>query len=326
MDALRRKWERLVRWRSRRSPDVVVGVDFGAAQLKIVARPRRQVSRVDGTHAALPTPTDAMRGAEVADPGALAQALGELVDELDVRGGLAIIGLPGTMVQLRSVRLRADGGRGRDRALQHELERWPLDERRRWLVDAEIVGVEPASERFAAVLVAVDEDIVHRYLDVIVGAGLVPAAVDVDAIAFTRVAATTAVGGVEGFVDLGCTHVCASLRAQQEWSGPAALSIGSGAVSTGLAPHSMSVREPGLVDVVRHWLEEAAGEAQGAALEALWITGGGAYRAEVVESLGVLMGCHASILTPAQLLGNSDLDWGPEFSVAAALTQRRLRR
>lgn len=315
-----------MRSRSRRTPDVVVGVDLGSAQLKIVARPRRQSSSFDGTRAAIPTPADAIRGADIADPDALARALTVLVEELDVRGGLAILGLPGTAVQMRSARVRAEGGRGRDRALQRELERWPLDERRRWLVDAEIVGAEADAERFDAVLVAVDEDVVHRYLDVVVRAGLVPAAVDVDAIAFTRVAAMTAAGGVEGFIDLGCTHVCASLRAQRAWSGPAALAVGAGAVPTLLEDHSLPMREPGLVEMVRDWMEEAAGQAQGVAIEALWIAGGGAYRVDVVESLGVLMGCHASVLTPAQLFGNADLDWGPEFSVAAALTQRRLRR
>jgi len=165
-----------------------LGVELGAALLKVVLLERTRDGDEVVAAAVRETPAGAIAGGRVLQPEAVAKSLRELLKSAQVTHKKCFLALGKQSVVLRTVQMPAMPERELREAVRWEAEKhlhFPLEEA---VVD--YTGVrEIKSEdgnKLELYLAATQKEVVHGYLEAATAAGLNPMAVDVEMFALLR--------------------------------------------------------------------------------------------------------------------------------------------
>jgi len=329
-----------------------VGVDLGAEYIKVA-----EVHLVKGHPQIVglwncPTPEGAV--GETLDEERLLPVLAEFVEQNGLSRREVITAVAGSQVITRHVRLAPVPSRQLEAAVREEAARQipkSLDE---LVLRHVLLGTEdgPAGRRWHVLLVAAPAALVQQYYEVLMQAGLVVTAVDLQLLALWRTFQGVVPAGYEGayaVVDVGATTTHLAVIDGRELKFSRTLGMGAQAAYSAVAGHyglepgaarEMVVREGNfslesdsqLCFLLREALAEFTGELrrsldfyhsqeQVRPVERV-VLSGGASRLEGFDAfLGEALGVLVEVAAPAVEFG-PDLAWDPRYAVAAGLALR----
>jgi len=340
-------WHRLLPKKTR-----YVGVDLGAEYIKVaevhLVKGRPQVVSL----ISCPTPEGAV--GETLDEERLLPVLAEFVEQNGLSRREVITAVAGSQVITRHVRLAPVPSRQLEAAVREEAARQIPKSLEELVLRHVLLGTEegPAGRRWHVLLVAAPTALVQQYYEVLMQAGLVVAAVDLQLLALWRTYLGVAPAAHEGawaVVDVGATTTHLAVIDGRELKFSRTLAMGAQvayaavAGQYGLEPgaaREMVVREGNLslesdsqlCFVLRESLAEFTRELrrsldfyhsqeQARPVERV-ILSGGASRLEGFDAfVGEALGVPVEVAAPAVEFG-PDLAWDPRYAVAAGLALR----
>lgn len=183
-----------------------VGLDIGSGYVKVALVDHGGDQPEVCGLAIGPTPEGAVADGEVIDPGRVARAVKELMEEAGFRSRTVVTALGGHDVFIKNVELPRMKEAEAGRVIRREAERhvpFDLDEVR---LDFQILPPRDAATSTEALLVAAKRDSVHDRVALLADAGIRAAALDIEAFAlhnaFVHNYPETA-GGVVALVNVG---------------------------------------------------------------------------------------------------------------------------
>ncbi|MCL5982103.1 MAG: type IV pilus assembly protein PilM [Firmicutes bacterium] len=308
-----------------------LGVELGAALLKVVLLERTRDGDEVVAAAVRETPAGAIVGGRVLQPEAVSESLRELLKSAQVTHKKCFLALGKQSVILRTVQLPVMPERELREAVRWEAEKhlqFPLEEA---VVD--YTGVrEIKSEdgnKLELYLAAVQKEVVHGYLEAAAAAGLNPVAVDVETFALFRL--LLYLGGPAAEND--ARHASLLLDAGEEASG---ILIAEGgrlvfqrvvSLSQEADPGDLSREVQRSVDY--YFYNSRERESQ---LRQVWLVGAGSKRGPLLERLRDDLEIEPQVLNPFMSMKiqkksvNLELnDAAPHLAVACGLALRGWR-
>lgn len=167
----------------------VVGLDIGSYAVRAVELTVGGAQPVLERFAQVSLPPGAVRGGEVADPGAVGSALRRLWSEGGFRGKRVVVGVANQRVVVRQADMPQMSEGDLEAALRFEAQELipiPIEDA---ILDFQIVGdtvAHDGSPRTQVLLAAAQRDMVRSHLAAVEAAGLAAAAVDVVPFALVR--------------------------------------------------------------------------------------------------------------------------------------------
>jgi type IV pilus assembly protein PilM len=169
--------------------ETIVGLDIGSRFMKVaLAEPG------SGDHdwkivktAVGPTPVDSVREGVVVDVKAMSLAIRELLRAADITATGAATAISGSSVIVRHVKLPKMNEALLRKGIRYEAKQYISSNTEDSMIEFEITGPVPdEDDKMGVMLVAVPNDMVETRLASIVGAGLEPISVDIEAFALQR--------------------------------------------------------------------------------------------------------------------------------------------
>src|SRR3569833_1223538 len=169
--------------------ETIAGIDIGNRTLKVVmAEPGSGPYQWKITRAATaPTPRDSVRDGVVVDTAAMSQAIRELLRSADIAATGAASAISGASGIVRHVKLPKISENLLRKSIRYEAKQYISSNTEDSMIEFEITGAVPGEDdKMGVMLVAVPNDMVETRLGSIIGAGLEPLAIDVEAFALQR--------------------------------------------------------------------------------------------------------------------------------------------
>jgi type IV pilus assembly protein PilM len=169
--------------------ETIVGLDIGSRTMKVVmAEPGSGPYRWKLTRAATaPTPQDSVRDGVIVDTAAMAQAIRDLLRSADISATGVASAISGASVIVRHVKLPKMNENLLRKSIRYEAKQYISSNTEDSMIEFEITGAVPGEDdKMGVMLVAVPNDMVETRLTSIIGAGLEPIAIDVEAFALQR--------------------------------------------------------------------------------------------------------------------------------------------
>lgn len=192
----------------------VIGLDIGNCSIKAVELQRTGAGiEVLGRPVIVPTPERSVEGGVIVDSAAVAEALREAVELGGFKTKKVIAAVGGeSSVVVRISEVPRMSGKELEEAIQWELDRqtpFPVDQSTYDYQVIEAPDADPNSQNMEVLIAVAQDDMVNAHVDTIMGARLMPAAIDVEPVAISRSLVDAAPGA---FADqtIGIVHVGAS--------------------------------------------------------------------------------------------------------------------
>lgn len=169
--------------------ETIVGIDIGSRTMKVVmAEPGSGPFQWKLLRAATaPTPHDSVRDGVVVDTAAMSQAIRELLRSADIAATGAATAISGASVIVRHVKLPKMNENLLRKSIRYEAKQYISSSTEDSMIEFEITGPVPGEDdKMGVMLVAVPNDMVETRLASIVGAGIEPIAIDIEAFALQR--------------------------------------------------------------------------------------------------------------------------------------------
>ena len=169
--------------------ETIVGIDIGSRTMKVVmAEPGSGPYQWKLTKAATaPTPKDSIRDGVVVDTAAMSQAIRDLLRSADIAATGATSAISGSSVIVRHVKLPKMNENLLRKSIRYEAKQYISSNTEDSMIEFEITGPVPGeADKMGVMLVAVPNDMVETRLTSIIGAGLEPIAIDIEAFALQR--------------------------------------------------------------------------------------------------------------------------------------------
>jgi type IV pilus assembly protein PilM len=169
--------------------ETIVGLDIGSRFMKVaLAEPTL------GDHdwkivktAVAPTPPDSVRDGVVVDIKAMSQAIRDLLRVAEITATGVATAISGSSVIVRHVKLPKMNESFLRKGIRYEAKQYISSNTEDSMIEFEITGPVPGEDdKMGVMLVAVPNDMVETRLASILGAGLQPVAVDIEAFALQR--------------------------------------------------------------------------------------------------------------------------------------------
>jgi type IV pilus assembly protein PilM len=185
-----------------------LGIDIGAASLKVAHVAPGRAGPVLLAAGIAPTPPGSVASGAAADPGPIGQALGALLREARIPARPAALALGGEAALVRELSLPSMPDPELDRAVAYEVERYIAGGLTQAVHDYQVMGRDDG--HLDVLLVAARREVADRHVSCLRPAGLTPWALEAAPLSLLRALAAQG-GGDEAtaYIDLGAsgTHL-----------------------------------------------------------------------------------------------------------------------
>jgi len=345
------------------SNDGYVALDIGSSSIKMVEasvdRSGYRVLKIG----ALPLPETAIQNNMVVNSKAVVEVIRQLIYENGVKAKRVISAVPGRAVIMKKVQMPKQEQAELEANIEFEAQNVIPENLENVNLDHQVLSSPDDGNKMEVLLVAVKKEIVNSYTDVIEGAGLEPAVMDVDYFALENTYEANYSGdsvmGVVGLVHIGAQNTSISLLQNGASTFTGDLSIGGAYFTESLASQAglsalaaeafkltgvaEEMKSLDLATLVRPTAEELAEEIRrtvslygavpsedGDGLKLLFLSGGGAKLIGLRALLEERMGVPVRLSEPFRSFSVSKnidreylLESAPSFAVAAGLSIRR---
>lgn len=344
---------------SRRSGSILA-LDIGSSSVKLLeAADDRQGLRILGAGIA-PVPAGAVSSNVVQDAAAVAAVIRDLVGATRARARQAVTAVPGPAVIVKKLSLPAQDGTVSEAAVLEEAAHVIPDNLENVSLDFQVLDATEGGSRADVILVAVKREITASYAQAILEAGLQPVVVDVDYFALEnmyelnydpplgKAVALVNVGARYSSINIlkdGLSTFTADVAAGAgDYDEAPARQVGSARPSTqgpggdgGAAANAPEESEPAigpaswfLVEEIQRALSFFWTAAAEEPLAAVYLSGGAAPAAGLVDLLAERLGCPVEIADPFRRLAVDRRvdralleERAPALAVSVGLASRR---
>jgi len=169
--------------------ETIVGLDIGSRFMKVaLAEPGSGHYQWKIVKAAIaPTPLDTVRDGVIVDSASMAQAIRDLMRTAEIVATGATAAISGASVIVRHVKLPKMHESLLRKGIRYEAKQYISSNTEDSMIEFEITGgIDGENDKMGVMLVAVPNDMVESRLASVIGAGLEPIAIDVEAFALQR--------------------------------------------------------------------------------------------------------------------------------------------
>lgn len=162
----------------------LIGLDIGSSSIKLAHLKSAGAEYRVRRFGVFPLPPEAIIDGAIMDQATVAEGIRTALRELNVREKEAAISLSGNAVIIKKVVLPTTTPEELQDSIQWEVEQYIPFDIKDVRIDFQVIGpLREDPSRMDVLLAAVKNEVVNDYVTVVKEAGLVPAVVDVDAIA-----------------------------------------------------------------------------------------------------------------------------------------------
>ncbi len=343
-----------------RREESYVAIDIGSSSIKFL-EVRTTPERLQLLNwGSIPTPPAAIQSHMVSEPDRIGESIRTLLAAKGVQARKAITAVPGPAVMIKRVTLPAQNAQEIENTIMLEAGNFIPEDLDNVNLDYQVIEARPEAKEMEVLLAAAKKDIVSSYVETVRAAGLLPVVVDVDYFALDNVyelnydaAAEQVVALVNigaryssinivkggrsvftGDVPVGGRDITEALTRDLGIPAEEAERLKTGKASGAVdAEQLLGVLGPAvdaLIEEIHYALSFFWTAAMDERVDRLYLSGGAAQTAELVERLAERLGAPVEVMDPFSRAALAPtLDAGglrrraPEFAVALGMSIRR---
>ena len=170
-----------------RKQTVTVGLDIGTSMVKAVKMLKRGKKYLLESFAVEPIEEGVIQSGEIKNPSSLAQVARNAVDKCGTNIRDVVVALPNFAILSDVLTMDLIPEKGMHKAVMVEAERISPFDMSEVEIDYEVLERNEETKKMKVLMVAVKQDIILSYIDVLSEAGLRPIILDVDLFALTNI-------------------------------------------------------------------------------------------------------------------------------------------